>query len=100
MSRYNEDQEGLVTCLICGVKRRSLSQHVKKHGLKAYEYKKLYPEAQMSCEETKRLHQENVAKVMNFVYNNPSSMKKLRDSRSKNARNQWARSEERRVGRV
>lgn len=94
MSKYNEDQDGLVTCLICGAKRRSLSQHIKKHGLKAYEYRNLYPGAEMSCEETKKLHQENGTRVINLVYDNPESMKKLRESRSKNAKNQWANNKE------
>lgn len=90
MTKYNETQEGLVTCFECGAKRRSLAQHVKKHGMTIKAYKSKYPDSKISCDETRRLHQENGTRVMKSVYNNPESLEKLKKSRSENAKNQWA----------
>lgn len=92
MGKYNENQEGLVTCLICGAKRRSLSQHIRVHGIKAWEYREMYPNAPMSCEETRKLHKNNCSKMAKALWNEESyeeSRNQIRKVRSQNAKIQW-----------
>ena len=49
----------MVTCKICGIKRKRLGYHIKTHGLDALSYRELFPHAEIDCKET-------IQKVSNF----------------------------------
>lgn len=88
-----------VSCRICNLTSTNISSHVTRvHKMLAKEYKELYPDGELFCENTKNILSEHLTK--NNPNDNPESIKKMiltkagtKSERVRKAKEQFERGE-------